>query len=286
MFENILLPASSEFYPGKALERGASLAKIFGSRITVLYVMEEKALDNADRVSDAFRSYYEREETKSEVKKEHLSTADKIIFDSAKKFFEDKNIAFDGKVAEGEFSDAIRNELDRDRYDLILTGYERGCLLHYRIIDNSYAPIWIESAEKGREIILAVCSNLAPNLKVPEMGEKLSKSLGWELHMIYIVDMQDNVAVDGQGQRSGRKSESELIDAGKEFIREMGKKGIDVKMVKGSIEKETIRAAREVGAGLVIVGREQKRTGIMGIYAKTVRKRLVEKCNYSILLTN
>jgi len=289
MFENILLPISSEFYPRNAMERSVFLAEKFGSRIKIIYIIEEKTLEKADKITDVYRTHYEKEETEVEIEHEYLSAADRIIFDDAKEFFEKRGIDFQRKVVKGQFSDAIREEMEREHYDLVLMGFEKGCLLHYRIIDNSYAPIWIESAEsaeKGREIILAVCSNLAPNLKVPEMGEKLSKSLGWELHMIYIVDMQDNVAVDEQGQRSGRKSESELIDAGKEFIREMGKKGIDVKMVKGSIEKETIRAAREVGAGLVIVGREQKRTGIMGIYAKTVRKRLVEKCNYSILLTN
>ncbi len=285
MFENILLPASSEFYPGKALERGASLAKIFGSRITVLYVMEEKALDNADRVSDAFRSYYEREETKSEVKKEHLSTADKIIFDSAKKFFEDKNISFDGKVAEGEFSDAIRNELDRDRYDLILTGYERGCLLHYRIIDNSRVPIWVESGS-GNSTILAVCSNLAPNQKVPQMSITLARSLGWKLYMLYVVDTQDSVEVDENGNRSGTKSEKELTDAGEEFLGRMKELGIDTRLVTGSIERETVKAARKVGAGLVVVGREQKKNGVLGLPVKSIKKKLAEKCEYSILFIN
>jgi len=286
MFENILLPISSEFYPRNAMERSVFLAEKFGSKIKIIYIIEEKTLEQADKITDVYRTQYEKEETEEDIEQEYISAADRIIFDDAKEFFDRKGIKFERRVVKGEFSDAIRDEIGRERYDLILMGFEKGCLLHYRIIDNSNVPIWIESAETGEEIILAVCSNLAPNQKVPHMSIELSRSLGWELHMIYIVDVQDSVKVDEEGHRSGRKSEKELMDAGEEFVREMRKNGIDVKMVIGGLEKETIRAAKEIGAGLVVVGREQKKTGIMGLSVKTVRKKLVEKCNYSILFTN
>jgi len=220
------------------------------------------------------------------IEQEYLSAADRIIFEDAKKFFDRKNIAFDGKVVKGEFSDAIKDEIGRGEYDLILMGFEKECLLHYRILESSDIPIWIESAAEGREVILAVCSNLAPNQKVPEISIELSRTLGWELCMLYVVDTQDSVEVDEMGRRSGRKSEEELISAGKSFLEEMAKKGIKASMTKGILEKETIKAAKKIGAGLVVVGREQKKTGIMGLSFKTVKKKLVEKCNYSILFVN
>lgn len=285
MFENILLPVSSEFYPEKALERSAFLAEIFGSRITMLYIIEEKTLDNTDKISDAFRSYYEREETKSDIRREYLSTAEKVIFENAKQFFEEKNIFPDEKISKGEFSDAIRNELDNEQYNLIITGYERGCLLHYRIIDSSRVPVWVESGA-GNSTILAVCSNLAPNQKVPRVSIELAHSLGWKLHMLYVVDMQDSVEVDKRGNRSGTKSERELTDAGEEFLKEMERAGVDTRLVTGSLERETVRAAREINAGLVVVGREQKKNGLLGLPVKSIKKKLAEKCEYSILFIN
>ena len=286
MFEKILLPISSEFYPRNAMRRGVFLAEKFGSSIKILYIIEEKTLEKADRISDIYRTQYEKEETESNMEQEYLSVADRIVFEDAKKFFDEKGIQFDGKVVKGEFSDVIKDEIERERYDLILMGFEKGCLLHYRILENSDIPIWIESAAEGREVILAVCSNLAPNQKVPEISVELSRTLGWELRMLYVVDTQDRVEVDKMGLRSGRKSEEELISAGKSFLEEMTRNGIKASMVKGVLEKETIKAAKKIGAGLVVVGREQKKTGIMGLSFKTVKKKLVEKCNYSILFVN
>lgn len=284
VFEHILLPISSEFYPRNALERGVFLAEKLGSRITMLYILEEKAFDKADKISDAYRTYYEREETKNDIEREYLSAAERIISHDAKKFFENKGISFNEKVVRGEFSDAIGNEME-EGYDLILMGYESGCLLHYRILDTSRVPIWVESGSENK-IILAVCSNLAPNQKIPKMSMELARLLGWELHMLYVVDTQDSVEVDKNGTRSDKKSEKELVAAGEKFLEEMGKKGIKTSLVKGTLEKETVRAAKEIGAGLVMVGREQKKSRVLGIPVKSVKQRLAEKCEYSILFIN
>ena len=286
MFEKILLPISSEFYPRNAMERCVFLAEKFGSSIKILYIIEEKTLEKAEKVSEVYRTQYEKEETDNSMEQKYLSAADRIIFEDAKKFFDGKDIPFDGKVVKGEFSDVIKDEIERRQYDLILMGFEKGCLLHYRILENSDVPIWIESTAEGRKIILAVCSNLAPNQKVPGISIELSRKLGWELHILYVVDTQDSVEVDEMGHRSGRKSEEELISAGKNFLEEMMKKGIKGSMKKGILERETVKAAKEIGAGLVVVGREHKKTGIVGLSFKTVKKKLVERCNYSILFVN
>jgi hypothetical protein len=56
--------------------------------------------------------------------------------------------------------------------------------------------------------------------------------------------------------------------------------------VKGSLEKETIKIAEEINACLVIVGREQKRKGALGLPVKNLKKKLAEKCEYSVLFIN
>ena len=163
--------------------------------------------------------------------------------------------------------------------------FEKECMLNYRLIDDIDIPVWIESGSDNKSI-LAVCSNLAPNKKVPEISVNISKILGWDLHMLYVVDMQDAVEVDDTGARSEKKSEEELINKGKQFVEDMQKKGVKVTLVKGSLERETVKAAGDIGVKLIIVGREQKKRKILGLPTKSVKRIMAEKCRYSILFTN
>ena len=285
MFNNILIPISSEFYQEEIFQRGVFLAEKFNSATKLIYIIEEKTLNQTERRLNSYRTDFDKEETKKEIIRRHIHVADTIIFEDAKRLFTEKNMPFNEEVIEGEFSEVIKGQLNKHKYDLILMGFEKGCLLNYRLFDEVHVPIWIESGS-GDNSILAVCSNLAPNQKVPEISVKLSKILGWDLHMVYVVDTEDSVEVDSTGKRSERKSERELLTQGHKFVYEMGKKGLTVSLVKGSLEKETAKAAEDIGAGLVILGREQKKKNILGIPTKSVKKKMAEKCRYSILFVN
>jgi len=285
MFKNILIPISSEFYQKEVFQIGAFLAEKFNSTITLIYIIEEKTLDQTDKLSDAYRTHYYREETKKEIISKYIHAADKIVFDDAKLLFKNRNISFEEEIIEGEFSTVIKGQLNKKKYDLILMSFEKRCLLNYRLLDEVNIPIWIESGHEDNSI-LAVCSNLAPNQMVPEISVKLSETLGWDLNMIYVVDMHDAVEVDKIGRRSEKKSEKDLMGKGKQFVFEMRKKGIDVKLVKGSLEKETVKAAENIGPKLVILGREQKKKSVLGLPVKSVKKKMAEKCRYSILFMN
>jgi len=285
MFENILITVSSEFYSKKILERSVFLAERFKSTINLVYIIEEKTLHQTDKISDSFRTHYNRLETSNDIIKKSRLRADNIILNDAKFFLKNKEIPFKEKIVEGEFSNVVKRELDENNYDLVLMGFEKGCILNYRLLDEVNVPIWIESDGEGKSI-LAVCSNLAPNQKVPDVSVKLSEDLGWDLHMLYVVDMEDSVEVDETGQRSDRKSEKDLIFIGENFVEKMREKGVNVRLVKGGLEKETVKAAEDIGANLVIVGREQKKKNIFGLPVKNVKKKIAEKCRYSILFVN
>jgi len=283
MFKNILIPISSEFYQKEIFQTGAFLAEKFGSTIKLIYIIEEKTLDQTEKRLDSYRTDFDKAETKKEIIRKHIHAADTIVFDDAKLFF--KNIPFDGEVIEGEFSTVIKGQLNKHKYDLILMGFEKGCMLNYRLFDETDIPIWVESGN-AKKSILAVCSNLAPNQKVPAMSLKLSEILGWDLHMVYVVDIKDNVQVDEQGIRSDKKQERDLVFCGQNFVEEMENKGIDIKLVKGSLEKETLKAAEKINPSLVIVGREQKKKGMLGLPFKNLKRKLAERCNYSLLFIN
>lgn len=285
MFDNILIPISSEFYQAEIFQRGVFLAEKFNSSTKLIYIIEEKTLNQTEKRLNSHRTDFDKEETKKEIIRRHIHVADTIIFEEAKRLFTEKNMPFNEEVIEGEFSAVIKGQINKHKYDLILMGFEKGCMLNYRLFDEVHIPIWIESGSDNNSI-LAVCSNLAPNQKVPEISVKLSKILGWDLHMVYMIDTEDSIEVDSMGKRSERKSERELLNQGHKFVYEMGKKELTVSLVKGSLEKETAKAAEDIGAGLVILGREQKKKNILGIPTKSIKKKMVEKCRYSILFVN
>ena len=268
------------------MERSITLAEHFQSTVNLLYIIEEKTLNQTDKLSDAYRTCYDRTETKKEIIKEHIQTADKIIFDKAKSFYENKEIPSKVEIVEGEFSSVIQREIKKNNYDLILMGFEKECLLKYRLLDEVNIPIWIESGRPIRSF-LAVCSNLAPNKRVPEFSLQFSKLFNWKLHMLYVVDIQDSVVVNEYGIRSERQPSLKLLDSAKEFQFDMHRHGINVEIVKGNLERETIKTAEKTGSELIIIGREKKRKNLLGLLPiKSVKRKVAEKTNFSYLFIN
>ncbi len=82
------------------------------------------------------------------------------------------------------------------------------------------------------------------------------------------------------------KEEKDLLSKGEFFTKEMRKKGITVDLVQGGLEKETHKAANNLNANLVILGREQKKKNIFTLSAKSIKRKMAEKCHYSILFMN
>lgn len=285
MFENILVPISSEFYSKDVIKRSILLAGTFSGTVHLLYIIEEKPLDEMERRTDTHLTHYNRTETQQDVLNQQRQTADDLIFQDAQQQLHKKNINMDTTIIQGEFSTIVSEEIEKKQYDLIIMSYERGSMIDYRLINDLDIPVWIE-AGGHHESILAVCSNLAPNQKVPEISMKLAKELDWELQMIYITDMEDNVKVDEHGNRSSPKPLHELLFSRQEFIENMQEKGIFVKTVEGSLQRESIKAARKMKAGLVIIGREQKKRGKLGLPIRKVKQKIADRSKYSLLFIN
>ena len=110
MFENILIPVSSEFYSKKILERSVFLAERFKSTINLIYIIEEKTLHQTDKISDSFRTHYNRLETSNDIIKKSRLRVDNIILNDAKFFLKNKEIPFKEKIVEGGFSNVVKRE--------------------------------------------------------------------------------------------------------------------------------------------------------------------------------
>jgi len=285
MFKKILVPISSEYYSKDVIKRTIFLAKIFNSTVHILNILEENPLQQMEQCSDSHLTYHDRKETHQDLIHKQKQTADIIILNDIQGQFQGKNIKMTHQHIYGEFSKTVINEVEKQNYDLIIMGFNRGCMIDYRLLDDVTIPIWIEGGGQ-HESILAVCSNLAPNRKVPSISIKLSDALNWKLSMLYIIDTQDSVKVDVNGIRSIKKQKHELLFAGQNFVDEMKEKKIDVKTIQGTLEQQTIKESNNLEAGLVIIGREQKQKGMLGLPVKKIKQKIAERCKYSLLFIN
>lgn len=285
MFKNILIPISSEYYSKEALKKGALIAKHFESKVTIIYIIEEKTLNQTDKKSNIFRTQVEKKETKEIIIKSQMQTANIIIFFDANNIFKDKGIIPNFKILEGEFSNIIKNEIESNDYDLVLMGYEKWCLLKYRILDDINIPLWIIGTP-GNQTLLAICSNLTPNEKIIQTSAELSKLFNWDLQLIYIIDTRDNLLFDENTKLFLRMSQKDLIEKGQTFVEDMKKDGIDAKMVNGNFDEETVQAAKSINANLIVIGQERKKTDLLGFPVKSTNRKIVEKCGCSILFMN
>ena len=279
MFQKILISISSEYFPSNAINRGVALAEKFNSEVKLLYIIEEKTLDKMDEVSSSMRTHYEREETKNELVKDYEAEA-KVIFSTTEPIFRDRNIPIKKKIMRGEFTPVIKKEIEKG--GLVVMEFEKYCLLNYRLFEEIDIPIWIEGKMKENRM-LAVCSNLAPNEKVPEISADLAKLLNYDLYMLYVVDTTDKIKVNKNLERSRKKSLDSLMESGKKFVEKIKKKGIKIELVKGSLEKETIDAAERIKAGLIIMGREQKKKRLL---CRDIKLKMVERSERSLLFVN
>jgi K+-sensing histidine kinase KdpD len=285
LFHNILLPISSEYYAKNVLKRGAFLAKIFHCPIHLVYIIEEKTLRQTDKLTDAYRTKYDIDETKKDIIRKKITTADHIIFSDAHQFFKSEKVSFTEKIVRGEFSSIVEDEVETDDYDLVLMGFEKECVLQYRLLDSLHIPIWIEMKSES-SLILGICTNLAPNQQVPPMSIQLAQAFGWDLRMVYIIDTRDMVVIDEKGNRSERKSKHELDGIATAFSEMMRRRGILVDIIEGNFEKEVTKLAEQFHVGLVVIGREQRKKMTMVLSNKNFKRKIAEKCGHSLLFMN
>ena len=80
MFKNILIPISSEFYPKHVLNFSVFLATKFKCKINLIYIIEEKTLNQTDKQSNGFRTYYDKNDTQKDIIGKQKLTQKKMSF--------------------------------------------------------------------------------------------------------------------------------------------------------------------------------------------------------------
>ncbi|MBN1859860.1 MAG: universal stress protein [Candidatus Thermoplasmatota archaeon] len=282
MFQKILVPISSEFFPPSVFQTAAMLAQATKGTVSSVYVVEEGITAEVERFSDTYLSDYDRRETERELRREHQCQAEQVVFEDATAFFQKRDIGFTTKCQEGGFLEVIKTQVTSGPYDLVVVGFEKEHLFEYRLLSEVSAPLWVEKGNL-KQSILGICSNLAPNVQVPLVSLRLASLLEWPLQMVYIIDTEDTVTVDEKAVRKERRSLAELQARAEEFVRLLKTQGVSVEVARGGFEREALRVAGRIEPGVIIIGREQKQRGRLGLPMRESKKKVLQHCKSSVL---
>lgn len=275
IFKKLLLPISSEFFNESVVKRAKKIIDIFSSELVVAYIVEEKTLKKMDEITMPFFAERQRKEIEEEIINENKEVAE-ILFEKI------KNITgnFEKIIVVGEYSDEINKIVKEKKITCVITAFEKECFLKYRLFEMLHIPLLVEFGEGGKNI-LGVCSNLAPNVRVPKFTLEIAEKFRYKPHFVYIIDKDELVEVDEEGNKIERDLEY-LKNRAKEFASRY-EKFAPIEITVGAIENEMIKYADRINADLVIIGREMKRKSLFG---KELKRELVERIKHSLLFLN
>jgi nucleotide-binding universal stress UspA family protein len=244
---SILVTVSSEYFSEEAIRRAAYLAARFEGELTLLYIIEEKALRMIDRASEYALTAEERGWTEERVAEEIRGRAEGMLFERAALLAAEEGVRIDRwEIEQGEYAAEILNFCKRQRVDLIVMSFERTTLLDYRVLDWATSPIWVEKGDSEIRRILALPSNLSANERLLQVALEFARKLDAEFYMEYIVDPPRAL--------SGRRALEELTREGQKFLARCQEEGLSCRLSQGRLERLATAYAREYRADLLIFG--------------------------------
>lgn len=273
----MLIPISSEYFPIKAVIRAGWLAKKLGGLdVTLLYILEERAFKQIDRVSGYALTMQQRENMENALK-DTVDEHSKIVLEHAEKMLSNPNVTITKNIVIGVHTRVIREHVERKGIDLVILQLVAGNLIKYRILEKgkTNVPIWMEHGVEPIKRVMCMCSNLAPNKNTPKYAHDLAKSFDAELHMTYVVDCP-------------KEEESKTCDDGQQFLRDikqhMDYPEINVHLMTGDFTKTSLKAIQTFNPDLVVVGRVEKQIAFHDFFDKSVRVLVAKKSQKSVLL--
>lgn len=252
MFNKILLPLPSEYYPEFASRRAIEIAYKFKSKLTLEYIFEKSVIDKINNVSSGAVTQCSLEEMSEEIENVEVGSESSVIFDKIEQEAQGKNIDLRKLIHSGHHSDEILDCIREHEIDLIITEFHRDTLLDYNFLYKSPVPIWLEQNGNRIKKIFGVLTNLSPNLLVPTAAFKLSKTLNVPLHLYYVLDTKEM-----SNEETDLKVQKELI----KDLKERAKK-INVYFEYDTVTQEISNfldhTFRHENNSLVILGRFKK----------------------------
>ncbi len=291
MFSKILIPVSSEGFSEKAIKKAAKLASFSNGKIIILYIIEEKMLDEVGEVSNYAMTEKSKKELRENIIEEREKVAEDIIIDKIEKIISNKNVDLEIEPIEiGEFSDSISNFLKGGEVDLIFIGFEQRKFLKYRVIKRSDQPLWLYKKEKDMKPVVVASNLTINNIAIESIFDLANKFNLSKLNLKYAIDYssEKNYEKTEKGIEEKRKSRKKLDENAKEFIQEFKEKceekniKPDVEIVKDNMENVAIKGAKKHNADLIIIGDIMKKDRLT--LKENIDKKIVEKAPCSVLL--
>lgn len=291
MFSKILIPVSSEGFSKEAIERATQLASFSDGKIFILYIIEEKMLDEVGEVTNYAMTEKSKQSLRQSIIEEREKIAEDIIIEKIEETVSQKNVDLEIKPIEiGEFSDSISDFLNKGEVDLIFIGFEQRKFLKYRVIKRSDQPIWLYKKEKNMKPLVVV-SNLTINEIAIDSIFDLAKKFDLKrLDLKYAMDysLEKTYEKTNKGIKEKKESRDKLRKEAKEFIESFKKRSKenniepDVELIEKKMEEVAINGAIEQNSDLIIIGDIMKEDRLT--LKDNIDKKIVEKAPCSVLL--
>ncbi len=254
LFERILLPLPSEYFPENAVKRAIQLSAKFKSKLILQYIFEEQVLDKVNNVTSGAVTCQSLDELVKEVKHVEVHSESTVLFEQIENMAKKKNIDIEIEriTQNGVHSDEILGCIQKESVDLMVTEFHRDTLLKYRIFYNSPIPIWLEHNGKNINKIYGILTNLSPNVLVPKFALKLTKKFNVPLHIYYVLDNTE--PYDENIEKTERKK---LFSTIEQKFKSHGLK-YDIDLVTQDISNFLGEHFKHKEGALVILGRFKK----------------------------
>jgi len=316
MFKRILVPINSDHFPDNALKRACALSSAFGGDIYVMSILPQQIYDRIDALSSHVPIGGGRDEIKEELIRSNREASERHFFRRAEEVCMARRIAVRMIAGMGLFTDEILKAIREYDLDSIVMEFCGDSAVQYRIFEESPVPVWIEigseysskagnsfeRSKKGKSAggpadeieelerdilggernIVGICSSLSPNVRVPEILEKLALKFAAHPHLVYVVkesgirrssrdrDMEDAEGFVAQTENAMGRT----VDPGTQLTTEIA---------HGNIVREVLNIEKKYRPWLVIVGRIRE-SELMLSLEKDVKRRLAEKTTCNLLL--
>lgn len=252
LFERILLPLPSEYFPEVAVKRSIQLASRFNSDLILEYIFEEQVIDKVNDVSSGAVSYRSLRKMTKEMKKVELGDESEVIFDRVRKLVDPERIKIQKLAHSGIHTDEILCAIREQNIDLMITEFHKESLLKYRILYNCPVPIWIEHSGKDLNKIYGILTNLSPNKLVPKMAFNLSKKFNLPLKFFYVLDSSDEF-----DEHDEEEAQKKLLTKLKK-LRVKHKVRFEFDVIIQEISSFLNHSFKKRKSGLVVLGRFKK----------------------------